>query len=116
MRDPTMRSRAAKAVGVAVFLACSSSRDARAGGGAATDAYDDIVARTWLDVHAMADLYVQHDFANPPAGLIGLRAFDTHSDAVRVNLFRLTVARAPDWLGFRVDLGVGDLPDAYVRT
>jgi len=106
------RARAAAALVGAFGLA--ASRPALAGGGAATDAYDGVRRDRWLDVHGLLDVYVQHDFDEPASREVQLRAFDGRSDAPALNLLRVTVAHAPDWLGFRLDAGVGELPDAYL--
>jgi len=50
---------------IAALLCLGTATTARAGGGPATDAYDD-VATGVVDVHALADVYVQHDFGRPP--------------------------------------------------
>ncbi|HEY3815584.1 MAG TPA: outer membrane beta-barrel protein [Polyangiaceae bacterium] len=84
-----------------------------AGGGAATDSYEDIRDHTFVDLHALADVYVQHE--EPTGGSLQLRAFDVRSDQPALNLLRVTVAHRPDWFGFRVDAGVGDMPDAFLR-
>lgn len=86
---------------------------ARAGGGAATDTYDDVREHAALDVHALADLYVQHE--ESAGGALQLRAFDARSDQLAVNLLRATLAHRPGVLGFRIDAGIGDLPDAFQR-
>jgi hypothetical protein len=97
-----------------VLAAVSTSRLARAGGGAATDAYEGVGERT-LEVHGLLDVYAQHDFQQPASGDARYRAFDTVTGP-SLGLLRLTVAHAPDVLGFRVDAGVGDLPNAYMQS
>jgi hypothetical protein len=89
------------------------SRVAWAGGGAATDAYGDIREHVLFDLHALADVYFQHE--EPRGGAVQLRAFDVRTDQPALNLLRMTVAHRPDWLGFRIDAGVGDLPDVFLR-
>jgi hypothetical protein len=96
---------------VATALACVAQRTAWAGGGAATDAYDGVRERAPVDVHALADLYFQ--LKEPRGGGPQLRAFDDRADVPAVNLLRVTLAHRPDWLGFRVDVGVGDMPDQF---
>jgi hypothetical protein len=96
---------------VALVCLCAVTA-ARAGGGPATDAYDDVVPGV-VDVHALGDVYLQHDFALPPSGRVVLRQFDFVSDRPSLNYLRLTVAHRPGRVGFRLDVGVGDTADAY---
>src|SRR5579883_2380059 len=107
--------RRAAAVVALVIAASTASGAARAGGGAATDAYEDVPGPGALAVHGLLDVYGQHDFDRPPSGTVQLRAFDVRADAPALGFARLTVARAPDPFGFRVDAGVGDTPDGYMR-
>jgi hypothetical protein len=97
-------------------VACSAWTlgSARAGGGAATDAYDGIDAARWLDVHGLVDVYLQHDLEEPGSNQVAFRPFDPESDTPAVNLVRLTLAHRPDWLGFRLDVGAGALADNYL--
>ena len=97
---------------LAVMLAAGG---ARADGGAATDAYDDVREHAFLDVHALIDVYAQHDFAKP-SGDERLRAFDVRSDTPSLQLARLMLGHRPEPLGFRVDVGVGDTPNDYLRS
>jgi hypothetical protein len=108
-----MRASLAFAIPIACVLVSSTPGTARAGGGAATDAYEAIRAGALVDVHALADVYFEHE--EPVGGGLQLRAFDVHADQPAVNLLRLTLAHRPDWLGFRIDAGVGDTPNAYLR-
>jgi len=109
-----MRTSSRLTIQVACLLAACSTRGvARAGGGAATDAYEGIREHALLDVHALADVYVQHE--EPTGGALQFRAFDVHTDQVALELLRLTLAHRPDWFGFRVDAGVGDTPDVFLR-
>jgi putative OmpL-like beta-barrel porin-2 len=94
---------------------CGLGGSAQAGGGAATDAYAD-VRNVDIDVHGLVDLYSQHDFNMPVSGLVQLRAFDTQADEPSLGLARLTLAHKPDPFGFRLDVGVGDLPNTYLRS
>ena len=88
---------------------------ARAGGGPPTDAYDgDGIGERPVEAHLFADLYVQHDFNLPASGRVQLRAFDS-VDGPSLGLLGVTLARRPRRVGFRIDAGVGDLADAYVR-
>jgi hypothetical protein len=89
-----------------LLLWCSA---AWAGGGPAIDAYDDIGDRA-LDAHVLVDLYLQHDFAEPPSGRVQLRSFD-FTDGPAIGFLRLTLAHKPKRVGFRIDFGVGDLAD-----
>jgi hypothetical protein len=92
----------------------STPRLARAGGGAATDAYQGIGEGT-LKVHGLLDVYAQHDFQQPASGYTRFRAFDDVAGP-SLGLLRLTVAHTPGVVGFRVDAGVGDLPNAYMGS
>jgi hypothetical protein len=89
-----------------LLLLCGT---ARAGGGPAVDAYEDIADRP-LDAHVFVDLYLQHDFADPPSGLVTLREFD-FTNGPAIGFLRLTLAHKPKRVGFRIDFGVGDLAD-----
>ncbi len=93
---------------------CGLARSALAGGGAATDAYDDIRAGA-VDVRGLLDVYAQGNFNAPQSGLAQLRAFDAEADRPSVGILRLTLAHKPEILGFRLDVGVGDIPNAYMR-
>jgi Putative beta-barrel porin-2, OmpL-like. bbp2 len=95
---------------VSVFLA----GHARAGGGAATDAYDDI-GDLAIEVRGLADLYLQGNFNRPSSGVSPLRAFDGQIGQPSLGLFRLTLAHKPDPIGFRLDAGVGSLANAYLH-
>jgi Putative beta-barrel porin-2, OmpL-like. bbp2 len=97
-----------------VLAAVSTPRLAWAGGGAATDAYEGIGQRT-LDVHGLLEVYAMGDFQQPASGFTQFRAFDDPTGP-SLGLLRLTLAHAPDPLGFRVDAGVGDLPNAYMGS
>jgi len=110
MRIPSRSTVGAALLAVA---ACTAGRTAWAGGGAATDSYVDIRENTLVDVHALADLYFQHE--EPTGGAVQLRAFDVRSDQPSLNLLRATIAHRPDWFGFRVDAGLGDMPNAFLR-
>jgi len=107
-------SRVARAVLVwtAVLLVGTAAASAHAGGGAATDAYDGIREGEPIDLHALADVYVQHAFAGEPPRY---RAFDVNT-GLSLNFVRATLAHTPDPIGFRVDVGAGDTPDAYFRS
>jgi hypothetical protein len=99
---------------VAAGLAClSAPRTARAGGGAATDAYEDIREDAPIDTHVLADLYVQHIVEGSDRGAALYRPFELRNDVPSVSLLRLTLAHRPDRVGFRLDAGVGDIADAY---
>ncbi len=89
---------------------------ASAGGGAATDAFDDIRENVPVDAHGLVDAHAQHDFARPPSREVQLRAFDVEGDALALNFARLTLARRPDPFGFRLDAGAGDTADGYLRS
>jgi len=85
---------------------------ALAGGGAATDAYDDIAETGGLDLHGLADVYVIHNFDDPASGINQLRAFD-FSDRASIGYLRLTVAARPRPIGFRLDVGAGNTADVF---
>jgi len=101
---------------LAFATAVAAAGTASAGGGAATDAYDDVRESVPVDVGGLLDGHVQHDFDRPRSGAVGLRAFDVKSDVPSLNFARLTVARRPGDFGFRLDVGVGDTPDGYLRA
>jgi hypothetical protein len=94
------------------WLVSGATASAWAGGGAATDAYDGIREGEPVDVHALADVYLQEDFAGDPPRY---RAFDT-TTGLSLNFARLTLAHAPDPIGFRLDAGLGNTPNAYDRS
>ncbi|HEY2748016.1 MAG TPA: outer membrane beta-barrel protein [Polyangia bacterium] len=107
------RARGGRRAALVAALACGcAAGEARAGGGPATDAYQDVTAGA-LDVHALADVYVLHDFDRPPSGRTVLREFDLGSDDPSLGYLRLTLARRPSPIGFRIDAGVGDTADVY---
>jgi hypothetical protein len=97
---------------IAVSLVCTAVARAHAGGGAATDAYDGIRDGGPIDLHALLDLYVQQALAGEPPRY---RAFDVNT-GLSLNFVRATLAHAPDPIGFRIDVGAGDTPDAYFRS
>jgi len=94
--------------------AVSTPRLAWAGGGAATDAYEGIEKRP-LEVHGLLEVYAMGDFQQPASGFTRFRAFDDPTGP-SLGFLRLTLAHAPDPVGFRVDAGVGDLPNAYMGS
>jgi hypothetical protein len=108
---PTLRF----AAFAAPALICITRGTALAGGGAATDAYEGI-REVPVDVHGLTDVYFVGNFNFPQSGMNQLRAFDTRSWSPALALARLTAAHAPDPFGFRLDAGVGDLPDEYQRS
>jgi hypothetical protein len=106
-----------------VALSCAAAglawlgapRTARAGGGAATDAYEDIQEDVPLDAHLLADLYVQHIVEGSGHATALYRPFELRNNVPSVSVLRLTLAHRPDdRLGFRIDAGVGDAADAYL--
>jgi hypothetical protein len=90
-----------------VWLSCGV---AVASSGAA--AYDDIDAAVPVDVHGLADAYGLHNFDDPASGTNQLRAFDFDS-GVALNYLRLTLARRPGRVGFRVDGGFGNTAEIF---
>jgi hypothetical protein len=101
-----------------LVAACGVSRSAYAGGGAATDAYEGVREGAPVDVHGLIDLYAQHALGRPRFLPVQLRAFDVRSDVLALGFARITLAHRPDddGFGFRLDAGVGDTPDAYLRA
>ena len=55
------------------------------------------------------DGYANKNFNAPPSGFNGLRAFDVRSDTMRVNMGMITIDHAAAPVGFRVDVGFGDM-------
>jgi hypothetical protein len=106
----------ARRTALLVGLAASAARTAHAGGGPATDAYDGVAEGPAVDAHVLADLYVNHRLAGPPGGRIPFRAFDVRNDAPSVSIVRVDLARRPDRLGFRLDVGVGDTANVYLES
>jgi hypothetical protein len=100
----------------ALVLAALASwpRSASAGGGAATDAYDGIRPEAAVDVHGLLDVYAQGNLTGPWSRLPLGRAFDDRAGAPSLGLARVTLAHAPSTFGFRLDLGAGDLANAYL--
>jgi hypothetical protein len=68
-----------------------------------------------LQVHGLLDVYAQHDLQQPASGGVKYRGFDDFT-GLSLGLLRLTLAHRPDPLGFRVDAGVGDLPNAFMQS
>ena len=101
---------------LAAALLARMARTAEAGGGAATDTYEDIQPGRPVDVHGLADVYIAGNFNSPASGTNQLRAFDSQANAPSVGLLRATLAHAPDPVGFRLDLAAGDLTLAYFRS
>lgn len=99
----------------AALLIAITSRAAHAGGGAATDSYEDIRRSTLLDVHGLADVYLEGNFNAPASRTNQIRAFDTRAEIPALGMARVTLAHRPETFGFRLDLAVGDLPDGYLR-
>ena len=87
--------------------------DARGGGGAATDAYDGVREDVAIDVHGLLDAYEQVSLLAPNERAPLYRAFDDCEGAPSLGLARLTLAHAPEVVGFRLDVGVGDLANAF---
>jgi Putative beta-barrel porin-2, OmpL-like. bbp2 len=100
---------------VAAALLCCPWRLALAGGGPATDAYDDISKTAAVDMHGLGDVYLVHNFNDPVSGTNQLREFDFNSDDPSLSYLRLTLAHRPGRIGFRIDAGVGDTADIYYQ-
>jgi Putative beta-barrel porin-2, OmpL-like. bbp2 len=95
-----------------IFLFCPG-RLALAGGGPATDAYDQISTTAAVDAYGLGDVYLLHNFNDPISGTNQLREFDLHSDQPSLGYLELTLARHPRRIGFRLDVGVGATADVY---
>jgi hypothetical protein len=91
---------------------CLYGGNTEAGGGAATDVYDDIDKAARVDVHGLADVYLLHNFSEPTSGRNQLREFD-FSDGPALSYLRGTLARRPRRFGFRLDVGAGNTADIY---
>jgi hypothetical protein len=92
-----------------VFLIVSLVSGAARAGGAATDAYEDIDD---VDVHGLLDGYSLHNFADPASQRNRLRAFD-YETGFALSYARLTLARRPKTIGFRIDAGFGTTADVF---
>ena len=99
-----------------IFAGLAVQGTAFGGGGAETSAYEDIDGSRAIDVHGLADFYAQHTVHRPPQGTVQFRAFDVRSDEPYLNFLRLTLAHRPGPYGFRLDVGLGDTPNGYVRS
>ncbi len=55
------------------------------------------------------DGYIDGNFHSPPSGFNGLRAFDVRSDTAHVNMGMITIDHAAAPVGFRLDVGFGDM-------
>ena len=99
---------------LAVAVVGSAACNAYGGGGAATDSYDGI-RDCILDVHGLVDLYAQGNFNRPASETTQLRAFDTQANVPALGMARLTLAHKPGPFGFRLDAGVGDVANGYLR-
>jgi hypothetical protein len=84
-------------------------------GGAAADAYDDVMAGVAVDVHALLDVYGLHNFDDPASKRNQLRAVDIYDEPARLGYLRLTLAHRPQRVGFRVDAGFGDTAKYFER-
>src|SRR5215468_7577916 len=91
---------------------CRTGSPAFAGGGAATDAYDDIAESARLDLHGLADVYAIRNFDLPASGINQLRGFD-FKDGTSIQYLRLTLATRPSPVGFRLDAGAGNTADVF---
>ena len=85
-----------------------------AGGGAATDAYDDIAVSGSLDAHVLGDVYSIYNFDNPASGINQIRAFDFR-DRPSLGYLVGTLALRPAPVGFRLDAGFGSTADVFRR-
>jgi hypothetical protein len=112
MPPSRLSSGPARLVLVAVACALGTAAKKARAGGAATDAYDGIAEDRPLDVHGLLDVYVQDAPAGSP---VQFRAFDVNASP-SLNFLRVTVGHHPDPVGFRIDGGVGDTPNAFLRS
>jgi hypothetical protein len=101
---------------LALFCAAVSwSSSAQAGGGAATDAYEDVEPGA-VFVSGLADVYLLYNANAPISGTNQLRWSDFVSDSASLNFARLTVAHRPGRFGARLDFGVGDMADVFLAA
>ena len=84
---------------LAMTMVLAIPERAWAGGGAAVDAYEGIRENATLDVHGLVDSYVQ--LRSPRGAPVQFRAFDDHSEAVALDLLRVTIAHRPGRAGFQ---------------
>ena len=99
---------------VIVIAVWTLSASAQASGGASTDSYDDI-EKGGIDPHGLADVYFQGGLDKTSLANNQLRAFDVQNNLPALGMLRLTLAHKPDIFGFRLDAGIGAIPDAYLR-
>jgi hypothetical protein len=85
-----------------------------AGGGAETNPYEDVGGSASLGVAALLDGYLADNLNAPVTGRNGLREFDTRANRPALGYLRVTLAHAPELLGFRLDAGVGDTSQAFL--
>lgn len=110
-----MGARKAGALVAAVLLA-APARSARAAG-PATDAYDGIREGVPLDVHGLADVYVQHAFGLSCRDLAHYRDFDAQCEALAIESMGFGFAHRPSpSAGFRLDLGVGETATSFFHS
>jgi len=110
MPPPTMRS----ALAVSCLVSFMSG-SAAAGGGAATDAYDEIDPGARLDVHGFRDLFALRNFNDPVSGKNQLREVDFPANTGSLGYARVTLAHRPRRVGFRVDAGAGDTATVFAE-
>jgi hypothetical protein len=108
---PTMRRALAVAAAVSGWWSAVGSA-ALAGGGAATDAYEDIAPGGGVDAHGLLDVYAIHNFDRPASGVNQLREFDFR-DRASLEYLRFTLALRPGPIGFRLDAGAGTTADVF---
>jgi hypothetical protein len=112
--NPGAAARVVVASLVTGALLLSLRGTAHAGGGAATDSYEGIRPGP-IDLHGLADVYSQTAFNRPASETNQLRAFDLEDGQPQLGILRLTLAHNPDPIGFRLDIGIGDIPNGYLR-
>jgi Putative beta-barrel porin-2, OmpL-like. bbp2 len=64
--------------------------------------------RLWgANLSFLLDAYADKNFNNPASGVNDLRNFDVVANSVRLNMAMVSVDRAPDPVGFHLDVGLG---------
>jgi len=64
-----------------------------------------------VSTSGFVDVYYGHNFNNPPSGLNDGSNFDFRHDNFSVSLAELVFQKAPDPVGFRIDLNFGETTD-----
>jgi hypothetical protein len=96
------------------FALLGSVGIARTASAGTSDGYDEIDPQKSVDVHAIVDLYAETNLSAPASRVTTDRAFDRPADAPSISVAELTLAHAPNPLGFRLDMGVGNVANAFL--